>query len=68
MSEMFELKRGGVHRIVATEAEAKKLISEGFVQLDEEGNPLTAESETIEALKAQIEQLTAENEQLKAKK
>jgi hypothetical protein len=66
MSDMFELKRGGVHRIVATEGEAKKLISEGYIQLDEEGNPITSESGTIEELKAQIEQLTAENAALKA--
>ncbi|SFM37698.1 hypothetical protein [Pelosinus propionicus] len=68
MSDMIELKKHGVHRIVATEQEAKKLISEGYVQLDAEGNPITAESETIESLKAQIELLTTENAALKAAK
>ena len=52
---MFELKRGGVHRLVATEQEVKKLLSEGYVQLDEEGEPITPEAQTIEELKAQRE-------------
>lgn len=65
---MIELKKDAVHRIVATEDEAKKLISEGYIQLDADGNPITLESTEIEQLKAQVEQLTAENEALKAKK
>lgn len=64
---MIELKRGGVHRIVETEEEAKKLLSEGYVQIDEDGNPITPQTETIEALKAEIEQLKTENAALKKK-
>lgn len=73
MSDMIELKRGGIHRIVATEEEAKKLIADGFVQLDVEGNPITPESKTIEELKADIaaledtvKSLKADNKALKA--
>lgn len=49
---MIELKKDAVHRIVATEDEAKKLISEGYIQLDADGNPITLESTEIEQLKA----------------
>lgn len=62
---MFELKRGGVHRLVATEEEVKKLLSEGYVQLDEEGEPITPEAQTIEELKAANVALKAENADLK---
>lgn len=65
---MITLKKDAVHRIVATEEEAKALISQGYVQLDEEGNPVTAATSEIESLKAQVAQLTAENEALKSKK
>lgn len=40
MDGMINLRRGPVHRIVATEEEARVLMAQGYVKTDDKGEPI----------------------------
>lgn len=57
---MIELKKGPVHRIVATQEEAKALVSQGYIEVDENGDPIKPAASQAD----QIKELTTANNAL----
>ncbi|MDR3564716.1 MAG: hypothetical protein P4N59_25240 [Negativicutes bacterium] len=72
---MFYVQKGAVQRIVASQDEVEALKKQGYVQIDENGVPMTVESDADklaammaagEELKAGYDAMEKENTDLKA--
>lgn len=66
MADMINLRRGPVHRIVATEEEAKVLMAQGYVKTDENGAPIkkATEADKLQEMQKQVDELTQANADL----